>query len=82
MIAPSVPSAGSVTLESVSWSPSRSVQLSGTDTGAPTAVLRDDRRQVGAREIAIVTVVFAESPVPSLALYLNVSVPNSPASGV
>ena len=58
------------------------MQLSGTDTGAPTAVLRETAEQVGAREIVIVTVAFAESPVPSLALYVNVSVPKSPAFGV
>ena len=58
------------------------MQVSVTETGVPTAVLREASEHVGAREIVIVTVAVAESPVPSLALYVNVSVPKAPAFGV
>ena len=54
-------------MASVSGSPSASVQVSGTDTAAPTAVRRDTSSQLGRRVIVIATVAGAECAVPSLA---------------
>ena len=62
-----MPFDGPSTIDSVSASPSGSVQASGTDTGSPTAVVRDTSSQLGARVIVIDTVAGSESTVPSLA---------------
>ena len=64
-IAPSEPFDGPSTIDSVSASPSGSVQLSGTETGAPTAVVRDTSSQLGGRVIVIETVAGADCAVPS-----------------
>ena len=66
-IAPSVPCAGSVTFESVSGSPSGSVQVSGIETAVPTFVLRVTSWHVGARVTFSVTVAVAPVAEPSVA---------------
>ena len=62
-----MPFDGASPIDSVSASPSGSVQLSGTDTGAPAAVVRDTSSHAGARVTAMLTVAGADCAVPSLA---------------
>ena len=66
---------GPSTTDSVSVSRSGSVQLSATETAAPTAVRRATSSQLGLRVIVIATVAGAELAVPSLARYVNESSP-------
>ena len=75
-MAPSVPFVGAPAIESVSWSPSASEQLSGTDSAVAERVCRATSAQLGAWVIEIVTVAGADSAVPSDALYVNVSCPD------
>ena len=66
-IAPSEPFVGASTIDSDSSSSSSSVHESGTETGSPTAVVRETSSQLGARVIVIDTVAGAEWAVPSVA---------------
>jgi hypothetical protein len=73
---------GSPTFASVSASPSASVQDSVIATAVATRVRLATSWHTGAWVTVTVTVASADSAVPSLALYLNVSVPKKPAAGV
>ena len=64
-IAPSEPFDGPSPIESVSGSPSGSVQVSGTLTAEPAAVRRATSWQLGARVIVIAAVAGAEVAAPS-----------------
>jgi hypothetical protein len=67
VIVPSAPCAGPLTIDSVSWSPSASVHVSGTDTAVPTLVRRETSEQLAGRVTVIETVAGVEFTVPSLA---------------